>query len=43
MSNTQNTDEVGAEAVKQLLDHGFKVADVAPRIGVPQHTLYDWI
>ncbi len=43
MSNPQYTDEFRAEAVKQVLERGFKVVDVAPRIGVPKHTLYDWV
>ena len=43
MSNKQYTDEFRAEAVKQVLERGFTVVDVAARIGIPKHTLYDWV
>ena len=43
MSNRQYTDEFRAEAVKQVLERGFTVVDVAARIGIPKHTLYDWV
>ncbi len=26
-----------------MLERGFTVADVAARIGIPKHTLYDWV
>lgn len=42
-SNRQYTDEFRAEAVKQVIDRGFTVVDVAARIGVPKHTLYEWV
>ena len=41
MSNKRYTDEFRAEAVKQVLERGFTVVDVAARIGIPKHTLYD--
>ena len=41
-SNRQYTDEFRSEAVKQVLERGFTVVDVAARIGIPKHTLYDW-
>jgi transposase len=41
--NRQYTLEFRAEAVKQVLDRGFTVVDVATRIGVPRHTLYSWV
>lgn len=39
----QYTDEFHAEAVKQVIERGFTVADVASRIGIPKHTLYAWV
>lgn len=30
------------EAVRQVTDRGFKVADVAERLGVTTHSLYEW-
>jgi transposase len=44
MSNSkQYTDEFRAEAVKQVIERGFTVVDVASRIGIPKHTLYGWV
>jgi transposase len=43
MSNRQYTAEFKAEAVKQVLDRGFTVVDVAARLGLPKHTLYEWV
>jgi len=43
MSSKQYTDEFRAEAVKQVLERGFTVVDVAARIGIPKHTLYGWV
>jgi transposase len=40
MSNKRYTDEFRAEPIKQVIEHGFTVVDVAARIGVPKHTLY---
>ena len=42
-SNRQYTDEFRAEAVKQVIERGFTVIDVATRIGIPKHTLYEWV
>ena len=43
MSVRQYTDEFKAEAIKQVVERGFTVVDVAARIGVPKHTLYGWV
>ena len=43
MSSKRYTDEFRVEAVKQVLARGFTVVDVAARIGIPKHTLYDWV
>lgn len=42
-SNRQYTDGFKTEAVKQVVERGFTVVDVATRIGVPRHTLYGWV
>lgn len=42
MSIRQYTAEFGHEAVKQVIERGFTVLEVAARIGVPKHTLYAW-
>lgn len=43
MCSKQYTDEFRAEAVKQILERGFTMVDVATRISIPKHTLYDWV
>lgn len=42
-NSKQYTNEFRAEAVKQVLERGFTVVDVASRIGIPKHTLYGWV
>lgn len=37
------TEEFRLEAVKQVVDRGFGVADVSARLGVSTHSLYGWI
>lgn len=43
MGNKRYTDEFRSEAIKQVMERGFTVVDVAARIGVPKHTLYSWV
>jgi transposase len=43
MSSKRYTDEFKVEAVRQVTDRGFKVADVAERLGVTTHSLYAWL
>lgn len=43
MSNKRYTDEFKIEAVRQVTDRGFKVAEVAERLGVTTHSLYAWL
>jgi transposase len=43
MSSKRYTDEFKAEAVKQVLERGHLVKDVAPRLGVNVHSLYEWV
>lgn len=43
MSNPRYTEEFKLEAVKQVADRGHSVAEVAARLGVSAHSLYQWI
>lgn len=43
MSGKRYTEEFKVEAVKQVTDRGYSVADVADRLGVTTKSLYDWI
>ena len=43
MSNKRYPDEFKIEAVKQVVEYGHSVADVATRLGVTTHSLYAWI
>ena len=43
MSTKRYTEEFKVEAVGQVVDKGYRVADVAARLGVSQHSLYEWI
>ena len=43
MSDKRYTDEFKIEAVRQVTERGFKVADVASRLGVTTHSLYAWL
>lgn len=36
------TDEFKAEAVKQIVERGYSVSDVAERLGICTKTLYHW-
>lgn len=36
-------EEFRAEAVKQVLERGYSVADVAKRLGVSAQSLYKWV
>lgn len=42
MSSKFCTQEFKVEAVKQVADPGHSVADVAGRLGISIHSLYDW-
>jgi len=37
------TPEFKEEAVKQVTERGYSVADVAARLGVSAHSLYKWV
>ena len=43
MSHPKYPDEFKLEAVKQITQRGHKVADVSERLGVSQHSLYQWL
>lgn len=41
MSNQRYTPEFKEEAVRQVIERGRSVADVAERLGVSSHSLYN--
>ena len=43
MSNKRYTEEFKVEAVKQITERSHPVAEVAGRLGVSQHSLYQWL
>lgn len=43
MSKPRYTAEFKSEAVKQVTERGYSVADVAERLGVSTHSLYVWL
>ncbi len=43
MSRHRFTPEFKEEAVRQVLEKGHSVADVAERLGVSTHSLYKWV
>lgn len=43
MSKMNFTQEFKEEAVKQVLDRGYTVPDVAKRLGVSAQSLYKWL
>jgi len=43
MSGNRYTEEFRIEAVKQVVDRGYKPSDVAKRLGVTTNSLYNWI
>ena len=43
MSRKRYPDEFKMEAVKQVIDRGHSVADVAGRLGMTTHSLHAWI
>ena len=42
-SGKRYTDEFKIEAVKQVTERGYSVADVAERLGTTTHSLYAWL
>jgi len=43
MSTQRFTPEFKEEAVKQVIERGYSVPDVAARLGVLAHSLYKWV
>ena len=43
MSKQRYPEEFKIEAVRQITERGHTVADVSARLGVSQHSLYQWI
>ena len=43
MSTQRYTPEFKDEAVRQIIDRGYSVAEVAERLGVSSHSLYKWV
>ena len=43
MSSKRYPEEFKIEAVKQITERGYPVAEVAARIGVSQYSLYEWV
>ena len=42
MSGKRYTEEFKIEAVKQTMDRGYKIGEVAKRLGVTPKSLHDW-
>ena len=43
MSSKQYTEEFKIEAVKQVKERGYSVAEVANRLGTTSHSMYSWL
>jgi transposase len=43
MSSQRYSPEFKEEAVRQVLQRGYSVVDVADRVGVSAHSLYKWV
>lgn len=43
MSSQRYTPEFKDEAVRQVVDRGYSVAEISQRLGVSAHSLYKWV
>ena len=43
MSDQRYTPEIKDEAVRQVTQRGYSVADISKRLGVSVHSLYKWV
>ena len=43
MKGKRYSEEFKKEAVKQVTDRGYSVAEVAERLGTTSHSLYNWL
>ncbi len=42
MSKSNFSEEFKRDAVRQITERGYSVAQVSQRLGVSQHSLYEW-
>ena len=42
MSSKRYTEEFKIEAIRQVVDRGYSIAEVADRLGTTTHSLYVW-
>ncbi len=42
MSKSNFSEEFKRDAVRQITERGYSVAEVSQRLGVSQHSLYEW-
>lgn len=42
MGNARFSDEFKRDAVRQMIERGYPVAEVSQRLGVSQHCLHEW-
>ena len=42
-SGKRHTEEFKIEAIKQVTERGYSVADVAERLGTTTHSMYAWL
>lgn len=42
MSRARFTPEVEEEAVRQITEHDYSIAEVSERLGMSAHSLYKW-
>ena len=42
MSKPNFSDEFKRDAVRQITERGYPVSEVSQRLGVSQHSLYEW-
>jgi transposase len=43
MSSKRYPEEFKIEAVKQITENRYPIAEVSKRLGVSQHSLYEWV
>ena len=43
MSSQRYTPEFKDEAIRQVIERGYSVAEVSERLGVSSHSLYKWV
>lgn len=43
MGRPRFTEEFKIDAIKQITERGYSVADVSKRLGVSTHSLYGWL